>query len=258
MSSQSSGAVLTNVLKVDRVWTRFDRELVHRDLSFSMDEGEVLALIGASGSGKTTLLREVVGLMRPTRGEIRIFGQMLNGATRSEQRDILRRVGTMFQHGALFSSFSVFDNVAFPLRELRRYNETTIGRLVMAKLDMVGLEARHARLEPAALSGGMIKRAALARALALEPEFLVLDEPTAGLDPGRAAAFVRLIKMLQEELRLTVLMVTHDLDTLSSLASRVLALAEHRVVADGPLASVMASGHPFLQGFFTATAQVSE
>lgn len=240
------------VLEIDQVSTVFGREVVHRDLSFTVAEGEVLALIGASGSGKTTLLREVVGLLRPTRGDLRLFGQTLHGATRQTQRDVLRRVGVMFQHGALFSAFSVYDNIAFPLRELRRFDEATIARLVMAKLDMVGLEARHARLEPAKLSGGMIKRAALARALALEPEFLVLDEPTAGLDPGRAAAFVRLIKMLREELHLTVLMVTHDLDTLSSLSSRVVALADHRVVADGPLAAVMALEHPFVQSFFTA------
>lgn len=240
------------VLEVDQVSTVFAREVVHRDLSFTVAEGEVLALIGASGSGKTTLLREVVGLMRPTRGDLRLFGQNLHRATRQTQRDVLRRVGVMFQHGALFSAFSVYDNIAFPLRELRRFDEATIARLVMTKIDMVGLEARHARLEPAKLSGGMIKRAALARALALEPEFLVLDEPTAGLDPGRAAAFVRLIKMLQEELHLTVLMVTHDLDTLSSLSSRVVALADHRVVADGPLAAVMALEHPFVQSFFTA------
>lgn len=240
------------VLEIDQVSTVFGREVVHRDLSFTVAEGEVLALIGASGSGKTTLLREVVGLMRPTRGDLRLFGQNLHGATRKIQRDVLRRVGVMFQHGALFSAFSLYDNIAFPLRELRRFDEATIARLVMAKLDMVGLEARHARLEPAKLSGGMIKRAALARALALEPEFLVLDEPTAGLDPGRAAAFVRLIKMLQEELHLTVLMVTHDLDTLASLSSRVVALADHRVVADGPLDAVMALEHPFVQSFFTA------
>jgi phospholipid/cholesterol/gamma-HCH transport system ATP-binding protein len=246
------GAPRGLVLEIDQVSTVFGREVVHRDLSFTVAEGEVLALIGASGSGKTTLLREVVGLMRPTRGDLRLFGQTLHGATRKTQRDVLRRVGVMFQHGALFSAFSVYDNIAFPLRELRRFDEATIARLVMAKLDMVGLEARHARLEPAKLSGGMIKRAALARALALEPEFLVLDEPTAGLDPGRAAAFVRLIKMLQEELHLTVLMVTHDLDTLSSLSSRVVALADHRVVADGPLAAVMALEHPFVQSFFTA------
>jgi phospholipid/cholesterol/gamma-HCH transport system ATP-binding protein len=243
------------VLEIDRVSTRFGREVVHHELSFALAEGEVVALIGSSGSGKTTLLREVVGLLKPDRGDIRLFGQTLQTASRHTQRDMLRRVGVMFQHGALFSAFSLFDNVAFPLREMRRFDEATIGRLVMAKLDMVGLEARHARLQPAALSGGMIKRAALARALALEPEFLVLDEPTAGLDPGRAAAFVRLIKMLQAELHLTVLMVTHDLDTLSSLSSRVVALADRRVVADGPLAEVMAVDHPFVQGFFTATGQ---
>ena len=252
MTNAVQGKSSLPVLEVVGLTTVFDREEVHRNLSFAIEEGEVVALIGASGSGKTTLLREVVGLLSPTRGELRLFGQALKSAGRHGRRDVLRRVGVMFQHGALFSAFSVFDNIAFPLRELRRFEAPTIARLVMAKLEMVGLEPRHARLEPAELSGGMIKRVALARALALEPEFLVLDEPTAGLDPGRAAAFVRLIKMLQEELHLTVLMVTHDLDTLSSLSSRVIALADHCIVADGRLDAVMATDHPFLRGFFTA------
>lgn len=255
MVSEPGMNLTTTVLEIDAVSTVFGREEVHRNLSFSVTEGEVVALIGASGSGKTTLLREVVGLMRPTKGNIRLFDQKLHGSDRDVQRNILRRVGVMFQHGALFSAFSVFDNIAFPLRELRRFDDNTIARLVMAKLAMVGLEARHGRLVPAELSGGMIKRAALARALALEPEFLVLDEPTAGLDPGRAAAFVRLIKMLQAELHLTVLMVTHDLHTLSSLSSRVVALADHGIVANGPLEKVMAVDHGFVQSFFTSAGQ---
>jgi phospholipid/cholesterol/gamma-HCH transport system ATP-binding protein len=242
------------VLEVSDVWTRYDRDEVHRGVNLSIAPGQVVALIGSSGSGKTTLLREAVGLESPWRGEIRLFGEPLARVDRHSRRDLLQRVGVMFQHGALFSSFTVFDNIAFPLRELKRFDEAAIRTLVSIKLDMVGLEPRHAWLLPAELSGGMVKRVALARALALEPEFLVLDEPTAGLDPGRAASFVRLIKMLQDELHLTVFMVTHDLDTLTSLATRVAALAEQRVIAEGTLAEVMAHPHPFLQGFFNASA----
>jgi phospholipid/cholesterol/gamma-HCH transport system ATP-binding protein len=238
------------VLVVDDVWTRFGQTDVHRGVNLQIEAGEIVALIGGSGSGKTTLLREVVGLQRPNQGDIRIFGESLVQSGR-KQRTRLRRVGVMFQHGALFSAFSVFDNIAFPLRELKLFDREAIRRLVMVKLEMVGLDASHAWLLPAELSGGMVKRVALARALALEPEFLVLDEPTAGLDPGRSAAFVRLIKMLHAELHLTVLMVTHDLETLSSLATRIVALADHKVVASGPLADVIAHPHPFVQSFFT-------
>ena len=240
------------VLEVVDVWTRYERDEVHRGVHLTVGHGEITALIGGSGSGKTTLLREVLGLEQPWRGEIRLFGELLAQADRLAQRDLLQRVGVMYQHGALFSSFSVYDNIAFPLRELQCFDESTIRTLVMVKLDMVGLDAKTAWLLPAELSGGMVKRVALARALALEPEFLVLDEPTAGLDPGRAASFVRLIKMLQEELHLTVLMVTHDLDTLTSLVTRVAALADQKVIVEGSLAEVMAFPHPFVQGFFTA------
>lgn len=243
------------VLSIQQVWTRFDQDEVHRGVSLEIEAEQIVALIGGSGSGKTTLLRAAVGLERPYRGEIRLFGEPLAGVERMARRDLLQRVGLMFQHGALFSSFSVFDNIAFPLRELKQFDEETIRTLVMVKLAMVGLEPKHAWLLPAELSGGMVKRVALARALALEPEFLVLDEPTAGLDPGRAASFVRLIKMLQEELHLTVFMVTHDLDTLTSLATRAIALADQVVVAEGTLAEVMANPHPFVQGFFNANVR---
>jgi phospholipid/cholesterol/gamma-HCH transport system ATP-binding protein len=161
-----------------------------------------------------------------------------------------RRFGMLFQQGALFSAFNVFDNIAFPLRELSLIDEECIHDLVMIKLAMVELEARHALLMPAELSGGMIKRAALARALSLEPELLVLDEPTAGLDPDLADSFVRLIGALQKQLGFTVVMVTHDLDTLAGLATRVAVLAERRIVADGSPAEVLDVDHPFVRSFF--------
>lgn len=242
---------------MEDVWTRFDTVDVHRGVNMRIDPGEIVTLIGSSGSGKTTLLREVVGLQQPYRGDIRVFGESFRMRRRNERRSNLRRVGVMFQRGALFSAYSVFDNIAFPLRELKFFDEAAIRRLVMVKLEMVGLEAHHAWLLPAELSGGMIKRVALARALALEPDFLVLDEPTAGLDPGRAAAFVRLIRMLCDELRFTVLMVTHDLETITSLATRIVALADYKVVASGTLEQVKADPHPFVQNFFTAAVRES-
>ena len=253
-ATPDASAARPPVLDVVDVWTRYDRDEVHSGVNLRIEAEQIVALIGGSGSGKTTLLRESVGLEQPWRGEIRLFGESLAGIERLKRRETLQRVGVMFQHGALFSSFTVFDNIAFPLRELRCLDEDTIRTLVMVKLGMVGLEPRHAWLLPAELSGGMVKRVALARALALEPEFLVLDEPTAGLDPGRAASFVRLIRMLQEELHLTVLMVTHDLDTLTSLATRVAALADRKVIAVGSLDEVMADPHPFLRGFFATGA----
>jgi phospholipid/cholesterol/gamma-HCH transport system ATP-binding protein len=156
----------------------------------------------------------------------------------------------LFQHGALFSALSVFDNIAFPLRESRLLDESLVRDVVQLKLNMVELEPRHGGLMPAELSGGMIKRVALARALALEPELLVLDEPTAGLDPDRSDNFVRLIRMLQQELHFTVVMVTHDIDTLMALDARIAVLADKHIVASGTLAEVMAVPHPFIRNFF--------
>lgn len=238
------------VIDVQGVSTRFGDVLVHRDIDLVVHRGEMLGLVGGSGSGKTTLLREIVGLLRPTSGIVRMFGEPVFDAPPEIQRDQRRRFGMLFQHGALFSALPVFDNIAFPLRELKRLDEDMIRELVWMKLAMVELEPAHGRLMPAELSGGMVKRVALARALALEPELLVLDEPTSGLDPDRSENFVKLVRTLQRELHFTVIMVTHDLDTLIGLANRVAALADQRVVALGTLQEVMAVDHPFIDRFF--------
>ncbi|MGE5467991.1 MAG: ABC transporter ATP-binding protein [Ignavibacteria bacterium] len=241
---------MTPAVSVRGLETRFGDAWVHRGLDLEVPRGELVSLVGGSGSGKTTLLRQMVGLMQPTRGEIRIFGEPLFGGGAERERALRQRFGVLFQHGALFSAFNVFDNIAFPLRELKRLDESLIADLVMLKLDMVELLPRHARLLPAQLSGGMTKRVALARALALEPELLLLDEPTAGLDPDRSEGFVALIRALSEELGLTVVLVTHDLDTLAGLSTRVAVLADHRIVAYGALEEVMGVDHPFIQNFF--------
>ena len=205
-----------------------------------------------SALSATTLLREILGLHRPDSGSVRLFGVDLNEPDVVLQRNLRRRLGMLFQHGALFSALSVFENIAFPLRELRCLDEDWIRRLVHLKLAMVGLGNGHGKLMPAELSGGMVKRVALARALALEPELLLLDEPTAGLDPDRSQNFVELIGDLQRELGLTVVMVTHDLNTLAGLASHVAVLADHRILAFGTRAEIMTVDHPFVTGFFGA------
>ena len=219
-----------SVIELDGVGMSFRGHVVHRDLSLQVRAGQIVGLLGGSGSGKTTLLREILGLLRPDSGAVRLFGVDLNEPDVGLQRNLRRRLGMLFQHGALFSALSVFENIAFPLRELRCLDEDWIRRLVHLKLAMVGLGNGHGKLMPAELSGGMVKRVALARALALEPELLLLDEPTAGLDPDRSQNFVELIGDLQRELGLTVVMVTHDLNTLAGLASHVAVLDTVTVV----------------------------
>lgn len=238
------------VISVRGLSTRFGKAWVHRQLDLEIHAGDMVALVGGSGSGKTTLLRQMIGLLIPTEGEIRLFGEPLFGGGVVRERSLRQRFGVLFQNGALFSAFTVFDNIAFPLRELQCLDEATIRDLVMLKLDMVELLPRHAALMPAELSGGMVKRVALARALALEPELLLLDEPTAGLDPDRSDSFVRLTRQLGEELGLTVLLVTHDLDTLAALANRVAVLAEQRILAHGSIDEIMRVDHPFIRNFF--------
>jgi len=240
------------VIELDSVSTVFGKTCVHRDLNLRVEASQIVGLLGGSGSGKTTLLREMLGLLRPTSGQVRLFGSDLNSGDVAEQRAIRRRLGMLFQHGALFSALSVFDNIAFPLRELRCLDEDWIRRLVHLKLAMVELEPAHGDLMPAELSGGMVKRVALARALSLEPELLLLDEPTAGLDPDRSQNFVDLVGSLQQALGLTVVMVTHDLSTLAGLATHVAVLADQHIIAFGPKHEVMTVDHPFVTGFFGA------
>jgi phospholipid/cholesterol/gamma-HCH transport system ATP-binding protein len=238
------------VVELRGVSTRFGGEWIHQGVDLQVQRGEMVALVGGSGSGKTTLLRTMVGLQQPTQGEVRLFGEPLLAGDRSEQARRRQRFGMLFQHGALFSAFNVFENIAFPLREAGVASKPEIRDLVALKLDMVELEPAHALLMPAQLSGGMVKRVALARALALEPELLLLDEPTAGLDPDLSEAFVALIRSLHRQLGLTMVLVTHDLDTLAALATEVAVLADRRILGHGSLEEVMALDHPFVERFF--------
>ncbi|MCK0507646.1 ABC transporter ATP-binding protein [Aromatoleum anaerobium] len=238
------------VIELRGIVTRFGSNLVHDGIDLSVARGEVVALVGGSGSGKTTLLRHMIGLTRPARGEVSLFGEPLFSGSLREQRARRRRFGVLFQHGALFSALNVAENIGFPLRELHVVTPKEIRDLVALKLAMVELEPSTALLMPAELSGGMVKRVALARALALEPELLLLDEPTAGLDPDRSAAFVELVRSLQAQLELTVVLVTHDIDTLAALSSKVAILAERRILSYASQEKTMELDHPFVASFF--------
>jgi phospholipid/cholesterol/gamma-HCH transport system ATP-binding protein len=240
------------VIDVRGLWSVFaapggGQVVVHQDLNLSVARGEVLTLAGGSGAGKTLLLRQILGLQTPARGSVTVLGQP---AAELGGPGAAARVGMLFQHGALFSAFNVLDNIAFALRELKALPEPLVREAALLKLRMVGLKASDAAKMPAELSGGMVKRVALARALIMDPPLLLLDEPTAGLDPDSSDAFVALLRSLHQELGLTVVMITHDLDTLFALSTRVAVLAERRVIVAAPLPQVLAFEHPFIRDFF--------
>ena len=238
------------VIQVEGLWTRFGHTTIHRNISFDVYGGEVLGIVGGSGSGKTTMLRQMLGLETPAKGRVRVFGRCLAEVGGEERHALRTRSGVLFQAGALFSALTVFDNVALPLRELRVLPDDVIRDLVILKLALVGIEPKHAAKLPAELSGGMIKRVGLARALALEPELLFLDEPTAGLDPDRSEAIMTLIRVLRNELSLTVIMVTHDLDSLLEISDRIAVFADQHLVAIGPVREVIEHQHPFIRSLF--------
>jgi phospholipid/cholesterol/gamma-HCH transport system ATP-binding protein len=242
-----SGAVVA----IDKLWSVFrsagHAAVIHQDLDLRVESGELVSIVGGSGSGKTVLLRQILGLETPARGSVTVLGEP---AAQLGREGAASRVGMLFQHGALFSAFSVLDNIAFALRELKTLPDDLIRDVAMVKLQMVGLDASAAHKMPADLSGGMIKRAALARALIMDPPLLLLDEPTAGLDPGSADDFCALLSALHQELGLTVVMVTHDLDTLLELSTRIAVVADKRVITSGTAQQVMAYKHPFIEEFF--------
>ena len=228
----------------------FGRQIVLDHLSLDVRRGEILGLVGASGGGKSVLLRTIIGLLTKRAGSIEVLGADLDRADPQEARAIGRRWGILFQQGALFSSLTARQNVQFPMRENLQLSDRLLDELARAKLEMVGLTDDDGDKFPAELSGGMTKRVALARALALDPEIVFLDEPTSGLDPIAAGAFDALIKTLQQTLGLTVFMVTHDLHSLNAVCDRIAALADGKIVAVGPMASLLASDHPWVKSYF--------
>jgi len=236
-------------IHIEKLEVGFGEKTVIDGLSLDVLRGETLGLIGASGGGKTVLLRAVLGLVPVRAGRIEILGHA-RGESEQERREIGRRCGTLFQQGALFSSLTVLENLEFPMREYLGGSDMFRREVALAKLAMVGLTPDDAAKFPAELSGGMVKRAALARALALDPDVLLLDEPTSGLDPIAAGDFDELIRTLRKTLGLTVFMVTHDLDTLNSVCDRVAALYSGRIVAIGPLAQVRGVDHPWIRSYF--------
>ncbi|KUY48043.1 MULTISPECIES: ABC transporter ATP-binding protein [unclassified Burkholderia] len=238
------------VIEVRNLTKRYGRNIIHQKLDFDVRRGEIVAIVGGSGSGKTTLVRQILGLERPTSGTIKVFGEDTSKIDDASARMMRTRSGMLFQQGALFSSMTVFDNVAQPLRELGRVPPDLLHDIVMLKLEMVGLPCKHASKMPAALSGGMVKRVGIARAIALEPELLFLDEPTAGLDPQASDEFVELIATLHRTLGLTVVMVTHDLDTMVALSTRVAVLADRKVLVAAPVEEAANVDHPFIHEYF--------
>jgi len=245
-----AGAADLTAIRVSDLVVGFGDHVVLDHLCLKVDQGEILGFVGGSGSGKSVLLRTIIGLLPKRAGRIEVLGRDLSLASEMERRLIERRWGVLFQQGALFSSLTALQNVQFPMREHLRLPERLMDDVAMAKLAMVGLSRIDANKLPAELSGGMTKRVALARALALDPEILFLDEPTSGLDPISAGDFDTLIRTLQNTLGLTVFMVTHDLESLYSVCDRVAVLADGRVVALGTIEEIQMSEHRWVKAYF--------
>jgi len=229
----------------------FGDKMVNDGLSLDVFTGEILGVVGASGTGKSVLMRTIVGLLPKKRGSIRVFGEEMDHLSEAERQKIEKRWGILFQQGALFSALTVKQNIQLPMREHLDLSDAMLDDLAVMKVEMVGLKADAADKFPSELSGGMIKRAALARALALDPEIVFLDEPTSGLDPIGAGDFDALIATLQKTLGLTVFMVTHDLDSLGTICDRIVALGEGKVLAQGTLDDMVRTEHPWLKAYFT-------
>jgi phospholipid/cholesterol/gamma-HCH transport system ATP-binding protein len=238
------------VISVRDLVVGFGNHVVLDHVDLDVYRGEILGFVGGSGAGKSVLLRTIIGLLPRRAGKIEVFGTDLTTASDEQISAIERRWGVLFQGGALFSSINVRENIQFPIREYLELPEGLLDELAVAKLEMVGLDASVLEKFPSELSGGMTKRVALARSLALDPEIVFLDEPTSGLDPIGAGDFDELIATLQRTLGLTVFMVTHDLDTLHTVCDRIAVLADHKVIAAGDMDTMLASTHPWLKAYF--------
>ena len=239
-----------SIISVRDLVVGFGAASVLDHVTLDVMRGEILGFVGGSGAGKSVLMRTIIGLLPKRNGTIAVFGKNLAELNERERRAVERRWGVLFQQGALFSSLTVQQNIEFPIREYLKLSPRLVEEIALAKLEMVGLNADVRKKYPTELSGGMIKRAAFARALALDPDIVFLDEPTSGLDPIGAAEFDELIRTLQRTLGLSVFMVTHDLDTLHAVCSRIAVLSEGHIIATGPIESMLASEHPWLQSYF--------
>ena len=239
-------------IRIRGLVNQFGDAVIHDQLDLDVRSGEILGVVGGSGTGKSVLMRSIIGLQTPTSGEIEVYGKTLDTiADEEESRDLRRRWGVMFQGGALFSTLSVAENIQVPLREYYpRTDQKLLDEIAAYKVAMVGLPPDAGPKYPAELSGGMVKRAGLARSLALDPALLFLDEPTAGLDPIGAAKFDELIRELADTMGLTVFLITHDLDSLYATCDRVAVLAEKKVIAVGTIPELLATEHPWIQDYF--------
>jgi phospholipid/cholesterol/gamma-HCH transport system ATP-binding protein len=238
------------VIKVRDLVVGFGAQTVLDHLDLDVRAGEILGVVGASGAGKSVLLRTIIGLLPRRQGTVEVLGVDVEKASEAERRALERRWGILFQQGALFSSLTVRENVQFPMRENLEISQRLMDEMALAKLEMVGLTRADGDKLPAELSGGMTKRVALARALALDPEIVFLDEPTSGLDPISAGDFDELIRTLQQTLEITVFMVTHDLESLYTACDRIAALADGKVVAEGPMDAMLECEHPWVKTYF--------
>ncbi len=249
MSSQKER---TPVLEIEGIKTAFGTKVVHESISFQAFPREVTAIIGSSGTGKSVLLREIIGLLEPAAGVVRVLGVDIWHASQEELQAVRKRFGMLFQDGALFSNLTVGENVAVPLKEQTELSDELINKLVDFRLSLSGLSPEERNKMPSELSGGMRKRAGLARALSLEPELLLLDEPTSGLDPITARAFDELVKTLAHNVGLAVVLVTHDLDTIEGIVDRLIVLDEGKVLAQGSVKEVKQSGSAWVKEYFSS------
>jgi len=238
------------VIKVENVVTRFGERIIHDGMNLHIDENEIYGILGESGSGKSVLMKEMIMLLEPSAGEVTVLGKPLRNISFKDAQALRSDWGVLFQFGALYSSLTVAENIEVQLKEYTNISKGMRDKLVQSKLALVGLEPHVGALYPSELSGGMVKRAALARALAMEPKLLFLDEPTSGLDPIGARNFDRLIVELRDLLGITVVMITHDLESIFSIVDRLAVLADKKVVAEGSLENVLQSQHPFVEEFF--------
>jgi phospholipid/cholesterol/gamma-HCH transport system ATP-binding protein len=238
------------VIRVTGLRNSFGDQVIHENLDLEVRRGEIIGIVGGSGTGKTVLMRSIIGLQRYTAGEVEIFGRRVSGLGELEELELRRQFGVLFQNGALFSTLTVAENIEVPMREFYHIEDALMDEIAAYKIAMVGLPPDAGPKHPSELSGGMKKRAGLARALALDPRLLFLDEPTAGLDPIGAAAFDQLILQLRDALDLTVFLITHDLDTLHTICDRVAVLADKRVLTVGTIDELLAFDHPWVQEYF--------
>lgn len=239
-----------NIIEVSHLCNRFGKQWIHQDLNFNIKKGEIVAIIGGSGSGKTTLIRSILMLQRPTSGTIKIFGQNIHQISHQAAQKIRSRWGMLFQHSALFSALTVLENIMFPMQELTELNVSQMEDLARLKLALVGLPGHAATMYPAELSGGMQRRAAAARALAMDPELLFLDEPTTGLDPISARQFDDLIVLLRKSLQLTIVIISHDITSLERCTDRVAFIGDKKVLAFEPINELKKNTQPLIAEYF--------